>query len=62
MSRDSNLVQLTTEIDRQRGLIKEQIDDLDSEMLTKPEVIASSALAELAKIRRKFETQSTKVK
>ena len=62
MSRDSNLVQLTTEIDRQRGLIREQIDDLDSEVLTKHEVIASSALAELAKIRRKFETQSTKVK
>lgn len=39
-SRDNNLVQLTGEIEKQKASIREQIEELDSEVLTKPEVMA----------------------
>jgi hypothetical protein len=62
MQRDANLASLESEIEKQKGLIREQIDALDSEMLTKPDVLSVQALAELAKIRKKYEIYSNKVK
>ena len=54
-SRDNNLVQLTGEIEKQKASIREQIEELDSEVLTKPEVMAQQALNELSKIRKNFD-------
>jgi len=38
MSRETNLAQLEQEIEKQKTLIREQIEELDSDLLTKPEV------------------------
>jgi len=38
MNRDANLNSLTQEVEKQQALIREQIDSLDSEVLTQPNV------------------------
>ena len=55
MNREANTNALTSEIEKQQSAIVEQINSLDSEMLTKPEVNSSQALQELSKIRKKFD-------
>ena len=55
MQKESNHEQLKVELEKQRGQIGEQIDELDNEMLTKPEVNAPLALGALDKIKRKYE-------
>ena len=62
VNRDANLNSLTSEIDKQKGLISEQIEALDSEVLTKPEVATTQALSELSKIKKKFDGYQAKVK
>jgi len=55
MKKESNHEQLKVELEKQRTQIGEQIDELDNEMLTKPEVNAPLALGALDKIKRKYE-------
>ena len=62
MGRDSNLESLTQEIEKQKGLIREQIDALDSDILTKPEMQTPNALKELDRIKKKFDGFYNKVK
>ena len=61
MHREANLAALTQEIDKQQQAMREQIDALDSEVLTKPEVAPSQAISELAKIKKKYDGMSKKI-
>lgn len=61
MSREGNLAQLEQEIEKQKTQIRDQIDRLDSEILTKPDVKPELALQELAKIKRSYDGLNKKV-
>ena len=61
MQKEANHTQLEQEIEKQKTQIREQIDDLDNEMLTKPEVQPSLALGSLDKIKRKYDTLKKKI-
>lgn len=61
MSREGNLAQLEQEIEKQKTQIRDQIDRLDSEILTKPDVKPELALQELNKIKRQYDGLKKKV-
>jgi len=61
MHREANLLLLQGEIEKQKGAIRQTIEDLDKEDITRPEIDPEKAIKTLEKIKGQFDKANEKI-